>query len=126
MFTIDKQYAYDNYDGNTLLHVAVDGNNASIVEILLKECNANPNIINNHNETTLFRNSKHGNLKIMKLLIKYKFNLKKLVNVAEHTNGFTVFHTLCIDRFMDCIKYLFNACQTLQTKSFYVVQLTRS
>ena len=105
--------------GYNLLLFAIHKNNARIVEILLKNFNANPNVVDNRNCTALmyFALYGRGNLSIMKLLTKYGFDYEKLVNKRESTNGYTVFHCLCMEKYTDnqieCIKYLFQVCNSI-------------
>ena len=87
-----------------------------MVEILLKNGNANTNVVNNHNQTTLmYCVNAPDNLSIMKLLTKYGFDYAKLVNKRENKSGNTVFHLLC-ERKTDaigCMKYLFQVCKNI-------------
>ena len=54
---------------------------------------------------------------MQELLTKYGFDYEKLVNERESINGYTVFHYLCMEKYRDnqieCIKYLFQVCDSI-------------
>ena len=91
--------------------MAIGCGEVSSVEILLKQYKANPNITNNNNETTLNYAVQHKNLEIIKLLTKYEFDFAKLINVADFTEGHTVFHQMCRSHSIDIVKYVFEVCK---------------
>ena len=62
--------------GNTLLHTAISHDETSIVKLLLEKHNANPNIVNNNNETTLMLCAEHSNLKIVELLTNINLTIQ--------------------------------------------------
>ena len=115
MFDIDKK----NNDGMTALHLAVISNNPATVELLLKEYHANPNIVGDDNCTTLiiWACEKNRNLAILRLLLKYKFDLAKLINERLNKSRMSAFHFLCECRNTDhdiaCLKYLFAVCKKI-------------
>ena len=86
---------------------------------MLKDYHANPNIVDNNNNTTLmlWARSTDRNLLIMKLLVKYGFDLANLVNEHENEKGLSVFRALCFngntDHNIACIKYLFAICEKI-------------
>ena len=99
--------------GSTLLLGAITYNQVSSAEVLLKYGNADPNVVDSHNQTALMYCVLHAraNLSIMKLLTKYGFDYAKLVNTRENKTGNTVFLCLCNREYTDdpipCLKYLF-------------------
>ena len=118
LFDIDKKD--DNTeDGHTALHYAIETNNPIIVELLLKEYDANPNVVNNSNQTTLicWASRKDRNLSILRLLVKYRFDFPRLVNERQKQHGFTAFHFLCypanVDHNIVCLNHLFSICTKL-------------
>ena len=117
--------------GNTLLLCAIFHNRARMVEIFLKDGNANPNVVNNRNETALMicAMGTSVNLSIMKLLTKYRFDYAKLVNKRDNHSGQTVFHYLCqqgkTDAAIACMKYLFQVCKNIPNCSINVLAKSR-
>ena len=117
--------------GNRLLLIAIATNSAKMVEILLKDGNANPNVVNNDNVTALMFCGAYapGNVAIRKLLTKYGFDYAKLVNKREHKFGTTVFHNLCNkwrtnDR-IAFMKYLFQVCKNIPNCSINILAKNR-
>ena len=116
MFDIDIKRDKNGY---TALYCAVYSNNPMIVELLLKEYHANPNVVNNENKTILMHwGLKHKNLSILALLVKYGFDFARLVNQrSKKNNGKTVFHILCdggnTDHNISCFKLLFSICEKI-------------
>ena len=106
---------------------AIKHNRARMVEILLKEYNANSNVVNNCNHTALMLCvvCGRGNLSILKLLTKYGFDYAKLVNKRDNVSGRTVFHFLCQQAFADdaiaCMKYLFQVCKNIPNCSLNIL-----
>ena len=111
----------------TLLLIAIFRIDATITKILLKDGNANPNVVDNENHTALMYCVllARGNLSIMKLLTKYGFDYAKLVNKRENKTGRTVFHTLCDQERTDdpiaCLKYLCNVCNKIPDCSINIL-----
>ena len=103
--------------GYNLLHIAILTGNPAVVEVLLKEYDANPNIVASENRTALLLSTMkpRNNLSMMKLLTKYGFDFAKLVNQEDVRLGMTVFHYLCtkncVDNPIACIKYLLDVCE---------------
>ena len=114
-FSIDKQYGKRN---ETLLQAAIRCSRPMIAEMLLKEYNANPNTLNNQNETSLHiccsvaRVS--DKIAMMQLLEKYNFDFAKLINVAEYKDGQTVFHVLCEQECLECLTYIIGICNNIK------------
>ena len=100
---------------------AIIYDNAAIVEILLKDYHANPNVVTNDNMNALCLccGNERGKdtLSIMKLLAEYEFDFAKFVNQAQVRGGINAFHCLCgnpkinIKNKIACIKYLLNICE---------------
>ena len=115
MFDIDKTHK----DGYTALHRAILCNNPIIVELLLKEYDANPNVVDNENRTTLmyWASIKDRNLSILKLLFKYRFDFARLINEPAKVHARTVFHLLCCvgntDHNIACLQHLFSICEKI-------------
>ena len=124
MFDIDKKG--DEY-GRAALHLAVKYNNPTIVELLLKEYHANPNVLDNDNWTTLmyWAIEKDRNLSILTLLGKYGLDFARLVNQRSNQDGRTVFHVLCgrgnTDHNISCIKHLFSICEKIPNCSINIL-----
>ena len=124
MFDIDKHGKY----GRTASHEAIINNNPIIVELLLKEYHANPNVVDNDNETTLmyWALTRDRKLSILTLLVKYGFDFAKLVNQRSNNNGETVFHILCdtdgnTDHNIACLKHLFSICEKIPNCSINIL-----
>ena len=98
-----------------------------MVELLLKEYHANPNIVNTRNWTTMMQAAMtlDDNLSMMKLLTKYGFDFANLINKRDNFNGDTVFHILCSEEFVDNnidrIKYLFDICKNIANCSINIL-----
>ena len=129
LFDIDKKDD-DHPHGATALHHAILYNNPTIVELLLKEYDANPNVVDNMNGTTLlaWASRKNRNLSILKLLAKYRFDFARLVNEPEDKNALTVFQMLCYNgdtgHNITCLKHLFSICEKIPHCSINI--LTRN
>ena len=112
--------------------LAILNNHAPIVEILLKEFNANPNVVNNLNQTALMYCVVYarGNLSIMKLLTKYGFDYVKLINKRENEKGQTIFLLLCRKKYADdpiaCLKYLFQVCKKISNCTINILAKDQS
>ena len=124
MFDIEKR----DEDGRTALHHAIWANKPIIVELLLKEYHANPNVIDSENNTTLmyWATKKDRNISILTLLVKYGFDLARLVNQRDHQYRYTVFHILCrsdsnTDNKIACLKQLFSMCQKIPNCSINIL-----
>ena len=117
-FDIDKK-DNESENGLTALHYAIFSNNPITVELLLKEYNANPNVVDNTNGTLLmtWASIQDRNLSILRLLVKYRFDFARLVNEVEHRREWTAFHFLCFGdntyHNITCIKVLFSICQKI-------------
>ena len=103
-------------------------NNTTTVKILLQDGNANPNVVNNYNQTGLMlcvTRGARGNLSIVKLLTEYGFDYAKLVNKRENITGTTVFNALCMRKYADdpigCMKYLFQVCKKIPNCSINIM-----
>ena len=124
MLDIDKK---DDSNGCGALHHAILSNDPKMVELLLKDYHANPNVVSNQNATTLMRwaTVKDRNLSILELLVKYGFDFVKLVNEHENKSGFTVFHFLCSEGNSDhniaCLKRLFSICEKISNCSINIL-----
>ena len=98
------------------------------MELLLRELHANPNVVDDNNCTTLmlWAWETNRNFSILKLLVKYKFDFAKLVNVLDK-RGLTLFHMLCIrsngntDHIIACLKYLFAICEKIPNCSINIL-----
>ena len=116
-----------NEGGATLLMVAIYKNHPPIVERLLKDFNASPNIVHNRNLTSLWFwvVGTRGNLSILKLLTKYGFDYAKLVNKRDIGGGRTIFNMLCTNSYVDdpiaCVKYLFQVCKKIPNCSINIL-----
>ena len=126
MFDIDKRDKRDKH-GGTPLHHAILSNNPVTVELLLKEYNANPNVVDNMNKTTLlyWASRQDRNLSILRLLVKYGFDFARLVNQPDDQHAATVFHFLCCpdntDHNIVCLKHLFSICQKIPNCSINIL-----
>ena len=94
-----------------------------MVEILLKDGNANPNAVNHRNCTALMYCvvCVRGNLSTMKLLTKYGFDYAKLVNKRDNDLGGTVFQYLCKQGAIDWMKYLLQVCKNIPNCSINIL-----
>ena len=123
MFDIDKR----DKNGYTILHHAILRNNPIIVELLLKEYDANPNVVDKNNTTTLLHwaSKPNRNLSILRLLVNYRFDFAKLVNKSENKDGYNVFHYLCFkgdtDHNISCLKHLFSICKKIPRCSINIL-----
>ena len=115
----------NNLAPNSLLHLACRLNREKIVEILLRH-GADANIKDTGKKrtfTTMHWAAWNGNLSIMKLLIEYQFNYKKLINnrisiKQAPYNLMSVFLILCSNGNVECMKYLYsNFGEIIETKA---------
>ena len=97
------------------------------VELLLKEYNANPNVVDNKNHTTVmcWTLTKDKKLSILRILAKYGFDFAKLINQPENEYGVTVLHFLCMygnsGHNIACIKDLFSICKKIPECSINIL-----
>ena len=98
-------------DGRNALWNAVFHGFTDIAQILLK-AGANPNVLIGE-ETMLKKAIEIDNLELMKLLIKYNFDMVRFVN-HRHTHGFTLFHICCHRGRFECLKYFVNVCKEIK------------
>ena len=84
-----------NFSGHTALFEAVSHNSVEIVELLLKN-GADPNvIIPPQNKCALYCAALDGNIKVINLLLEYKLDIGKHINIIL-SNGYTPF-TVCFE-----------------------------
>ena len=125
-FNIDKEI---DESGRTLSHIAIENKHVKVLEVLLKEFNANPNVMDGKNMTTLMHcvSGTGCSLSMMKLLAKNGFDFAKLINECCNKDGNTLFHKLCAIHFkhntdsIACLKYLFNVCKKIENCSINVL-----
>ena len=129
MFDIDNKHG-PIAEGRTPLHYAISSNSPITVELLLKEYHANPNVVDNENNTTLmcWASINDKNLLILKLLEKYGFDFARLVNQRDSKHGRTAFIILCRKRNSDhciaCFNHLFSICKTIPNCSINILAQT--
>ena len=103
-------------DGTTALHRACQLSNDKMVKLLLRngaDANVGDNKTKRLRSTTMHWAAWHGNLKIIKLLIKYQFNCPKLINAVLNINQppynlMSVFLILCSNGNVKCMEYLYS------------------
>ena len=130
MFDIDKPVAgLSNGNKYTALQFAISSENPQVVELLLKKCHTNPNVVDSSNCTTLMfcAAQTERSLPIMRLLVEYRFDFAKLINQRHNGDGCTLFHTLCsktrgnINDNIACLKYLFDVCKKIPNCSINIL-----
>ena len=126
MLDIDRKNDWFTDDGGCALHYAILSNNPKMVELLLEEYHANPNVVDGNNSTTLMMWAllKDRNLSTLRLLVKYGFDFVKLINQRSNkSRGLTEFLELCRTRDgnthhnIDCLKHLFSICEKISNCS---------
>jgi len=88
-------------NGFTALHLSCLNGQLSIVKLLLKKCQINPDVCNKLNRTPLHCAAQNGHLDIIKLLLDYDANIN-----SKDKNGYNILHFACFHNHEALVEYL--------------------